>query len=89
MVEKWFPGFKRHSGFDKDATVERNLNVMYKNAKLSTPEKKWLRVGRQAQALANITADRVTKNKANSVATAAFKRLAKLQKEKLQKHLKG
>ena len=78
MTELWFKGFKRHSGFDKDASVETNLRVMYKNAKLKDPADRWRRVGRQSQALANLTAHKPTEKKARAVADAAFKKLAKL-----------
>jgi len=78
MTELWFKGFKRHSGFDKDFSIEHNLKVMYRNAKLMKPADRWRRVGRQAQALANLTADKTTEKKARAVADAAFKKLAKL-----------
>lgn len=79
MGELWFKGFKRHSGFDKDASVETNLNVMYRNARLKKPSDRWRRVGRQANALANLTKDKPTEKKARAVASAAFKKLEKLQ----------
>ncbi len=85
MVEKrelWFkPGktFKRHSGFDKDLSVEANLKLMYRNTKLKDPADRWRRVGRQAIALANLTSDKLTERKARAVADAAFKKLAKIQ----------
>jgi hypothetical protein len=81
MGELWFGGFKRHSGFSKDSSVQMNLNVMYANAKLSTPEKRWRRVGRQANVLANLTKDKATEKKARAVAKAAFRKLAKLQEK--------
>ena len=84
MVEKrelWFPGFKRHSGFDKTKSVAENLRIMYKNAKLKKPADRWLRVGRQANALANLTADKVTERKSRVVATIAFKKLEKTQEK--------
>ncbi len=83
MVEKrelWFkPGktFKRHSKFDKNLSVEANLKLMYGNAKLKDPADRWRRVGRQAQALANLTVSVETKKKANAVAKIAFKKLEK------------
>lgn len=79
MKELWFKGFKRHSGFEKDASVETNLRVMYGNAKLKNPADRWRRVGRQAQSLANLTADFSTKKKAQAVANTAFKKLQKLR----------
>ncbi len=75
MGKLWFTGFKRKSGFSKDASIRENLIVMSKNTRLKTPEKVWLRVGRQAQALANLTIDKETKKKATAVARAAFKKL--------------
>lgn len=79
MGELWFKGFKRHSGFDKDVSVETNLEVMYRNTRLKKPVDRWRRVGRQANVLANLTKDKSTEKKARAVANAAFKKLAKLQ----------
>jgi len=80
MSELWSKGiFKRHSGFDKDLSVKENIQIMYKNTKLKNPANAWRRVGRQAQALANLTQDKVTRNKAIVIAHAAFRKLAKLQ----------
>lgn len=76
--ELWFKGFKRHSGFSKEFSVEKNLKVMYKNTRLKDPSNAWRRVGRQAQSLSNLTQDKKTKMVAQIVATAAFKKLAKL-----------
>ena len=81
MGELWFKGFKRHSGFDKTKSVAENLRIMYRNTKLKIPSNAWRRVGRQAQALANLTEDKETKRKASSVAEQAFKKLQKIQKE--------
>jgi hypothetical protein len=81
MVKKsnlWFTGFKRHSGFSKDYTVSKNLEVMAKSTKLKKPANVWLRVGRQAQVLANLSKDKETVNMAKLVATAAFKKLEKI-----------
>ena len=75
----WFKGFKRYSGFSKEFSVEKNLNVMYKNTHLKSPENAWRRVGRQAQALANLSKDKETVNMTRQVATAAFKKLAKIR----------
>ena len=69
---------KRHSGFSKNYTVAKNLEVMAKNTHLKKPANVWLRVGRQAQVLANLSQDKETVNMAKLVATAAFKKLAKL-----------
>lgn len=81
MGELWFkPGMmKRHSGFSKDASVETNLRIMYKNTHLKNPANAWRRVGRQANVLANLSQDKVTYTKAREVARIAFKKLAKLQ----------
>jgi len=75
MVELWFKGFKRHSGFDKTKSVEQNLKIMYKNAKLKNPADRWRRVGRQATALANLTKDFETQIRARTVANEAFNKL--------------
>ena len=72
---KWFKP-KRHSGFSKKKTVEANLSTMFGNTpKNMLPENRWRRVGRQAQALANVTTDVATKTKAQSVAKWAFRKL--------------
>lgn len=66
---------KRESGFDKDYPIDKNLRVMYLNSdKRLTLAHRWRQVGRQAQALANVTADAPTRKKAQAVATAAFKK---------------
>ena len=73
-VVKWFKP-KRHSGFDKVRSVAWNLSTMYRNTpKRWTPYRRWLRVGRQAQALANVTQDRETERKARKVAQLAFQK---------------
>lgn len=81
MSKFWFKKgmMKRHSGFSKENSVTRNLAVMYKNANLKNPADRWLRVGRQANVLANLSKDKETVNIAKSVANAAFKRLEKLR----------
>lgn len=72
---KWYEP-KRESGFSKDKTIEANLRTMHGNTpKNMRREKRWLRVGRQAQALANVTQDKPTKKKAEAVAERAFKKL--------------
>lgn len=76
MVEEWFKP-KRHSGFRKARTVDANLRVMYLNAdKRMTRKNRYLRVGRQALALANVTPDKATEKKAKAVSKKAFKRAA-------------
>lgn len=75
----WFTGFKRTSGFNKDFTVAKNLEIMAKNTKLKKPANVWLRVGRQANVLANLSKDKETINMARQVATHAFKKLAKIR----------
>lgn len=83
MTELWFGGFKRISGFSKDYTVSKNLEIMAKNTKLKKPANVWLRVGRQANILANLTVDKETKKLARLVSNAAFKKLSKIrEKEK-------
>jgi len=79
MTELWFMGFKRHSGFDKTSSVTENLRVMYKNTRLKISANAWRRVGRQAQALANLTADKATERKSRAVADAAFRQLSKIK----------
>lgn len=80
MRELWFKKgmMRRHSGFSKENSVTRNLAIMYKNANLKNPADRWLRVGRQANILANISQDKETVKIARLVANAAFSRLAKL-----------
>lgn len=74
MTEEWFKP-KRHSGFRKSRTIDSNLRIMYLNAdKRMTRKNRYLRVGRQALALSNITADIPTKAKARAVSKKAFKR---------------
>jgi len=74
MVKKWFKP-KRHTGFDKDKTVKDNVRTMMLNADHRKSEKgRLLQVGRQAQALANVTTDRETQKKAQAVANRAFGR---------------
>ncbi len=77
----WFTGFKRESGFNKNYTVAKNLEVMAKSTNLKKPANVWLRVGRQAQVLANLSKDKETVDMAKLVATAAFKRLAKIHEK--------
>jgi hypothetical protein len=79
MVTKWFKP-KRHSGFDKELSIEKNLEVMYKKLKLKYPADRWRRVGRQALALANVTQDKETREKARKVSDIAFKNLEKSKK---------
>lgn len=74
----WFKGFKRTSGFSKEFSVEKNLETMYKNSGLKDPVDKYLRIGRQSNALANLTVDKETKRIARAVATLAFSKLARL-----------
>ena len=72
---KWFKP-KRHSGFSKEKTIEANLRTMHGNTpKTMNRDSRWRRVGRQAQALANVTKDKETKAKAGRVAELAFKKL--------------
>ena len=74
MVKKWFNP-KRHTGFDKDKNVDDNVRTMMRNADHRKSEKdRLLQVGRQAQALANVTTDRQTQKKAQAVANRAFRR---------------
>ena len=74
MVKKWFKP-KRHTGFDKDKTVKDNVRTMMLNADhRKSEDKRLLQVGRQAQALANVTTDRQTQKKAQAVANRAFGR---------------
>jgi hypothetical protein len=82
MVQLWAKKgiMKRHSGFSKENSVERNLAIMYKNANLTHPADRYLRIGRQANVLANLTMDKETKKIARAVATLAFAKLAKLHK---------
>lgn len=75
----WFTGFKRTSGFNKNFTVSKNLEVMAHNTRLKRPANVWLRVGRQAQVLANLSQDKETINMAKQVATKAFAKLAKIR----------
>ena len=77
MAKKWFKP-KRESGFSKDKTIEANLRTMHANTpKNMKRESRWRRVGRQAQALANVTQDKETQKKAEAVAERAFKKLKK------------
>jgi len=80
MGELWFKKemLKRHSGFSKNFTVAKNLEIMSRNTKLKKPANVWLRVGRQANILANLSRDKETIKVARLVATAAFAKLAKL-----------
>lgn len=89
MVTKWFKP-KRHSGFSKDYTIDQNLRVMYANtSKALSSYKRWLRVGRQAQALANLTIGkpklRHVHEKSRSVAEHAFKKASKYTEESVRK----
>ena len=80
-MTKWFKA-KRHTGFDKDKSVESNLRTMYRNtAKSLTPHKKWLRVGRQALALANVSTDSATVKKAKAVSKRAFEKAKRARKK--------
>jgi len=73
-MEQWYKP-KRHSGFDKDKTAKDNVRTMMRNADHRKSEKgRLLQVGRQAQALANVTTDRETQKKAKAVANRAFGR---------------
>ena len=54
-------------------------NRMAKSTNLKKPANVWLRVGRQANVLANLSKDKETVNMARQVATAAFKKLAKIR----------
>ena len=79
-MRKWFKA-KRHTGFDKDKSVDSNLRIMYRNtAKSLTPHNRWLRVGRQALSLSNVSIDPKTKKKAKAVSKAAFAKLKKSRK---------
>ena len=74
-MKKWFKA-KHYTGFDKTKSIESNLRVMYRNtAKSLSPHKRWLRVGRQALALSNVTTDPVTRRKAKAVSKAAFNKI--------------
>ena len=76
---KWFKP-RRHTGFDKDKSIDSNLRTMYRNtAKSLSREKRWLRVGRQALSLSNVSKDAKTKKKAKSVSRAAFAKLKRLK----------
>jgi hypothetical protein len=71
-TRQWFEP-KRHTGFKKELSVQKNAQIMYRNSdKRMSRSNRWLRVGKQAQALANVTKDIQTKNKARSVAEYAF-----------------
>lgn len=73
-MDKWFKP-KHKSGFDKDKTTKNNVRTMMTNSDHRKSEKdRLLQVGRQAQALANVTTDRETKKKAEAVARKAFGR---------------
>ena len=73
-MAQWYKP-KRHSGFDKDKNVDDNVRTMMRNADHRKSEKdRLLQVGRQAQALANVTTDRQTQKKAQAVANRAFGR---------------
>lgn len=79
-TKKWFKP-KRHSGFRKEYSIQKNLRVMYRRTpKNWTPKRRWLRVGRQAQALANVTQDRETERKARRVAEEAFRKARRYKK---------
>ena len=74
-MAKWFKP-KRETGFDKSKSVESNLRIMYRHTgKSLSPHKRWLRVGRQALALANVTTDPATRRKAKAVSKAAFNKI--------------
>ena len=78
MVNDWFKP-KRHSGFKETRTTESNLRVMYTNTdRRMTRKNRYLRVGRQALALSNVTRDKGTKTKARIVAKKAFERARKI-----------
>ena len=78
-MTKWFKA-KRHTGFDKDKSIESNLRIMYRNtAKSLSRQKRWLRVGRQALALANVSTDPATVKKAKAVSKRAFEKLKKVK----------
>lgn len=75
MTTKWFKP-KRKSGFSKEKSIEENLRTMHAHTpKSMNPKSRWRRVGLQANALANVTKDAVTKTKARQVATKAFNKL--------------
>jgi len=74
---KWYSP-KRKSGFHKSKSASDNVRVMMRNApKNYSAERKLRLVGRQAQALANVTKDKMTEKKARSTARLAFNRLRK------------
>ena len=76
-MDKWYKP-EGHSGFKKEKSVSSNMRTMMRNADHRKSEKGRLRqVGRQAQALANVTTDKATENKARAVAKRAFTRLKK------------
>jgi hypothetical protein len=66
LPKKWFKP-KRHSGFKKEATIHENVLVM-----LNMNRGNALRAARQALALANVTQDSKTKQKAKAVAKQLF-----------------
>lgn len=80
MVKLWAKKgmMKRHSGFSKDYTVSKNLEVMAKNTNLKRPANVWLRVGKQASILVNLSQDKKTVRIATLVKNAAFKKLEKI-----------
>jgi hypothetical protein len=79
MAQLWAKGImKRHSGFSKNFTVSKNLEVMAKNTRLKKPANVWLRVAKQAQILSNLSQDKETVNMAKQVAIKAFAKLARL-----------
>ncbi len=73
-MAQWFKP-KHKSGFDKNKTVKANVKTMMGHSDHRKDEKsRLLQVGRQAQALANVTKDIETKKKAEAVARKAFGR---------------
>jgi len=65
--EKWFHP-KRHTGWEKDLSQKTRRNIVYRNTKNEAEGKngRLLLAERQMNALANVTTDAETKNKALS-----------------------
>ena len=74
-MEKWYKP-KRHSGFKKEKSVDANVRVMMQNSDhRKNRHGRLLQVGRQAQALANVTKDTATRKKARAVADKVFEKI--------------
>jgi hypothetical protein len=76
MVKKWFKGIRKNTGWHKNQSAStrraKALSARPKNQKLRT---RILGAGKSLNALANVTRDKVTKQKARADAKYFFRKL--------------